>query len=310
MDIENFIATKDIIVLMLGGVLGYLINIMVAKQTDKKRGLTLQTTGRRIIVESASSCPFVINDLNGNQLDNVYLINIRLWNKGKQHVERKDISREHPLRIHFDTETEILGEPIIFQGSNHISLETVREDKNSYRIDFECVNHDEWAEMGFFVKDNPNVNVTASGRIYGQNSNFNLSIDDSRAGMGTRLITWLFLILLVLSPLSLIAGLIWLFSEYSLSALINANDTLPDMLKRLLIWGILLPLVAISGYAPIWFKRRVNPQSYLLDEDFAPGEAKNIGALWGTALHGKNYRVSDSSRNNGDIVVPNSKRSD
>ncbi|WP_444888284.1 hypothetical protein [Microbulbifer sp. JMSA008] len=305
MELLKLISIKDIILLASGGAIGYLANFIVAKQTEKKRGLTIETTGRRIIVESASSCPFTISDLDGHKIDNVYLINVRIWNKGKQHIEKKDISREHPLEINFSDDTQILGDPIIFRGSDKIGLNTHKKDENKYGIDFECINPGEWSEMGFFIKENPNIKVSASGRVYGQNNDFNISIDDSRVSWSERLIVGWLLLILVLSPASLIYGAWWLFNEYSFATLVNNPESIPDNLKRLLGLGLIVPLLAFLGYSHVWLKRRGNPKSYPIDEDYSPSETKNIGALWGIALSGKNYRISGSSRNKGDIYVPN-----
>ncbi|MDO6545763.1 hypothetical protein [Pseudoalteromonas carrageenovora] len=307
MEILGLVSLKDIILLLIGGVIGYLVNILVAMQMDKKRGLILQTTGRRIIVESASSCPFVVNDLDGNKLDNVYLINIRLWNKGKHHVERKDISADHPLKISFDKNAEILGEPVIFRGSDKIGLNIHKAEGNNYRVDFECVNPQEWSELGFFVKETPDVKVSASGRIYGQANDFNLSIDDSRTSLFERITLGLLLLFICLSPFALVWGVWWLIDEYSFAVLMKDPDSIPENLQRLLAYGIIVPMLAIMGYSQIWLKRRGNPKTYPIDEDYRPDEVKNIGALWGTALSGKNYRVSNSSRNQGEIYVPNDK---
>lgn len=305
MGLIELISLKDAVLLVVGGGVGYLVNILVAKQTEKNRGLTLETTGRRIIVESASSCPFLINDLNGNKLDNVYLINVRLWNKGKRHVERRDISTEHPLEINFEEDAEILGKPIIFRGSDKVGLNVHEKSANTYRLDFECVNPDEWSELGFFVKDNPNVKVSATGRVYGQNDDFSISIDDGKASWSERLTLGILLLFISLSPVALLCGVWWLLDGYSISILINDPDSIPENLKRLLSYGIIVPLLAVMGYSQVWLKKRGNPKSYPIDEDCRPDEAKNIGALWGTALSGKNYRVSDSSRNKGEIFVPN-----
>jgi len=307
MEILGLVSLKDIILLLIGGAIGYLVNILVAKQTDKKRGLILQTTGRRIIVESASSCPFVVSDLDGNKLDNVYLINIRLWNKGKHHVERKDISADHPLEISIEESAEILGEPVIFRGSDKVGLNIHKTKDNTYRVDFECVNPEEWSELGFFVKEDPNVKVSASGRIYGQANDFNVSIDDSRTSLSERITLGIVLLVICLSPFALIWGVWWLFDEYSFAMLINDPDSIPENLQRLLAYGTIVPMLAFMGYSQIWLKRRGNPKTYPIDEDYRPNEAKNIGALWGTALSGKNYRVSNSSRNKGEIYVPNDK---
>lgn len=305
MDIFELISRKDIFILTIGGAIGYLVNMIVVKQTVKNKGLTLETTGRRIIVESATSCPFMIEDLDGNRLDNVYLINIRLWNKGKLHVKREDISINHPLEINFSEETKVLGEPIVFRGSDKIGINIHKKNVNIYGIDFECANPGEWSELGFFVKDNPNVSISATGRIHGQDSDFNISIDDGKVSFFERLIIIISLLTIILSPFALILGLGWLFYSYSIPALINDQNSIPESLKFLLLYGCTAPFLFFMNYGHNWLKKRGNPKSYPIDEDFHPNEANNIGALWGTALHGKNYRISDSSKNKGKILVLN-----
>src|SRR6266446_5596592 len=187
MNWDDLLTIKDAVLLGIGGVLGYAANMLVAKQTAKKKNLILETTGRRIIVEAADACPFYLLDKQRNQLSNVYLINVRLWNKGSEHVLRSDISKESPLRVNLLDEAQVLGEPIIFRGSSDIGLQITEKSKNTYEITFECVNPSEWAELGFFVKDNPRIRLSASGRIFGQKSDFMFHMDDGRASVGGRL---------------------------------------------------------------------------------------------------------------------------
>jgi hypothetical protein len=64
-------------------------------------------------------------------------------------------------------------------------------------------------------------------------------------------------------------------------------------------------MMAAIHYLTNWLKRKRNPKTYPLDQDYKPSEAQNIGAMWGTALSGKRYRVSSSIHSRGKIVVPN-----
>src|SRR5690349_5802256 len=144
----DILTNKDMILLGIGGALGYAANMLVAKQTAKKKNLTLQITRRSIIVEAADSCPFYLLDKQGNYLSNVYLISVRLWNRGNEHILRSDISKESPLLVNLLDDAQVLGEPIIFRGGSDIGLEIAEKSKNIYEITFECVNPGEWAEFG------------------------------------------------------------------------------------------------------------------------------------------------------------------
>lgn len=305
MDTIYSIETKELVFLILGVLLGGVASWIVTKITEKRKGLVVETTGRRTIVESAAFCPFKITDLDGRKLDNVYLINIRIWNKGKEHVLGSEISKDRPLTISLDSETKILGEPIIFRGSDKIGLNIHLVDKNTYKLDFECVNPDEWSEIGIFVEDKFDSKIAASGRVFGQDHDFNVTIDDGKSSLRERLLEGFLVLFFVLWPFGLGYGLYWLFSDFSFQQAINDFDSLPHMLRSLLTYVMMVPTIGIMYYITISGKRRGNPKSYPIDEDYQPSQAQNIGAMWGTAISGKRYRVSRSSRNFGEIDVPN-----
>jgi hypothetical protein len=305
MNWDDLLTIKEAILLGIGGVVGYAANMLVAKQTAKKKNLILETTGRRIIVEAADACPFYLLDKQGNQLSNVYLINVRLWNKGSEHVLRSDISKESPLRVNLLDEAQVLGEPIIFRGSSDIGLQITEKSKNTYEITFECVNPGEWAEMGFFVKDKPRIRLSASGHIFGQKSDFMFHMDDGRASVGGRLTAFVAVSLVITSPIALITGLIFLFKDYSISTLFSNPDSLPWYIKSSLGLGIMVTMMSAIHYLGNWLERKRNPKTYPLDQDYKPSEAQNIGAMWGTALSGKRYGVSSSIHSRGEIIVSN-----
>lgn len=303
MNWNDLVTTKDAVLLGVGGVLGYAASLLVAKQTEKKKNLIIETTGRRIIVEAADACPFDIFDKQGNKLSNVYLISVRLWNKGNEHILRADISSESPLLVNLLDDAQVLGEPIIFRGGIDIGLQITEKSKNTYEVAFECVNPDEWAELGFFVKDNPRIHLSASGRIFGQKSDFMFRMDDGRASAGERSAAFFAVFFIITSPIALIVGLIFLLKDYSVSALLFSPDAIPEFIRQCLAYGVTVPTILALYYLMMWFKRKSNPKTYLLDEDYEPSQAQNIGAMWGTALSGRRYRVSSSIHSSGEIVV-------
>ncbi|MEZ9339490.1 hypothetical protein AB4176_16565 [Vibrio splendidus] len=305
MDITQMVTTKELIFLILGSLLGGLASWVVAKITEKKRGLVVETTGRRIIIESADNCPFKISDLNEKTLDNVYLINIRIWNKGKEHVLGNEISKDCPLTISLDEETNILGEPIIFRGSDQIGLKLDLISKNTYQLGFECVNPDEWSEIGIFVEEKSDAKVSATGRVFGQDHDFNVTVDDGRASITERLATAFMVLFVVCWPFASAYSIYWVYSDFSFHQVIDDFDSLPHLLRSLLTYAMVLPLLIIMYYVSILGKRRGNPKTYPIDEDFEPSQTQNIGAMWGTAISGKRYRVSNSSKNRGEISAQN-----
>lgn len=304
MNWNDVITIKDAVLLGFGGLLGYVSSIIVAKQTAKKKNLILETVGRKIIVEAADRCPFDMLDKQGNKLSNVYLICVRLWNTGGEHVLGSDISKESPLLVKFSGDASVLGEPIIFRGGSDIGLQILEKGKDTYQVTFECVNSGEWAELGFFVKDNPRIRLSASGRIFGQESDFMFHMDDERAPIGERLASFFLVAFVFCSPIALIVGLVFLLKDHSISALWINPDSLPSFIPVCLLYGILVPLLFARFYFLNWLERRRNPKTYPLEQDYKPSEAQNIGAMWGTALSGKRYGVSSSIHSIGQIMAP------
>lgn len=314
MNLFEVITYNDVLIAALGAVaslpVGYVAGLLVAKQTEKRKDLVLQVTGRRIIVESARSCPFVIQDTQGNELDNVYLINVRVWNRGKLHVHRADVSDQSPIAIRFEEGTKLLGNPIIFRGVDETGVSIEPLNGSSYRVDFECFNSDEWAELGFFVQDDYKANVSASGRIFGQKADFSVTMDDGKESTSGRVGAFLLVAFVLGSFPSLAVSIIWLIREYSLWSPFTEPESLPRLLGSLFAYGTLIPLLILSQQAAVWLKRRRHPKSYPIDEDYDPREVDNLGAMWGTALTGKAYRVSSSAREPGTIIIRNEGNSD
>jgi hypothetical protein len=308
MGLSGLLDLKDFILLIAGAILGYIADRIVVRQTEPRKDLVLQTIGRQIIVESIDSYPFSVVDHNGSKLNNVYLINIRIWNRGTQHVLGSEISRDQPLLIHFEDGTKILGDPLVFRrrkSGDNIRLSVKEIKDGEYKLDFECLNRDEWAELGFFVKDNPFVKVTATGRIFGQESNFQVAMDDSRATLGDRVASFLLVLFVVSSPLNLAVGLFLLLQGYNPWDLIARPEAIPRYIFGLLMCGVIVPLTAGSYYFVNWLQRRRHPKTYPIGEDFQPRQLQHIGAMWGTALTGKQYGVSTSMHSIGEIIVPN-----
>ncbi|AOZ48872.1 hypothetical protein [Chromobacterium vaccinii] len=294
--------TRDIIFLFVGALLGYLASLIVAKQTERKKELVAEVMNRGIIIEAATACPFDVLDRTGRKLSDVYFICVRIWNRGKDCVVRQDISKESPLFIKIPDEVGVLGEPVFFKDGCEIGLAVSARENNKFELDFECVNAGEWAEIGFFVEGYPKKKLSAGGRIFGQDKDFSFYIDDGVLPIGEWIGIIFLLAMLILCPISLIVGVVWLLRDYSWDTLFVNPGEVPEALKRMLAFGIVIPLMFAVYYIFKWVEKRKHPKSYPADESFEPSQAKAIGAMWGMALSRRRYSVSNSVHNSGEIA--------
>ena len=298
-------SVRDLSLLLLGAILSYLVGLIVADQTDKKKNLLLKLVEKAIILEEGTYCPFTIQDDETKEiLDNCYGLIIRLWNEGKIEILSSDISETNPLKISIDSSARVIGNPRGCSSEN-IVFSVEKDEENCYLIDFDCINPQEWIEIIFYITGDPLAKINATGRIYGQEAEFNFINNDGKATTYER-ITHLIAALFITSnfPL-LIIGLFWLFSQYSLNQFIYDFNSLPNLLEMILLLGIGGTTVILFAYLVSWFKRKQTPKGYILEEDYFPNPFQTIKIWWAIALTGKYYKVSNSAYSFGKIIVGN-----
>jgi hypothetical protein len=250
-----------------------IINKIFLSKSKRDKHLTIETIGRRIIVENLENLPLLMVDEMGNSIYNCYSIEFRIWNKGKEVIRAQDISQSEPFTLEISNEARVIASPVMSVDAGNMGLEISNLENGKFKIDFEFINPDEWLEICFLVTGNPNAKVSAGGRIAGQKSpGFDISIDDGRASVGERLIS-LFVILLTLSPILLVIGFIWLcrvLQDYPLEILLLEPDHIPESLGSLLLFGSMVPTVYIFYSVNLWIKRKRHPENYPLIEDYEP----------------------------------------
>lgn len=295
------IDTKDMILLGAGVVLGYLANLVVAKQTEKRKNLVLEVVGREIVVERTPDFPFSITSASGEALDSIYFLVTRVWNKGTDAVRGNEVSPTTPLSIEIAASARLLGEPQVMKPHDDMEFAVAAIGANKFAVTFDCLNPDEWVQVGFFVTGDPRAPIKGSGRVFGQHAQFDLTTDDSRAPWSERLNSLIAFLLIVTSPFSLAIAVWWAYADYRVIDLVVDTEKLPRFLQMLFAFGILVPALAAVYFGSIWLKRRANPKGYPIREDFEPSQWQALRAFLLTAITGKRYQVSTSVYDYGEI---------
>jgi hypothetical protein len=314
MDIMGYnLDVKTLLVTVIKGSPGVLIpavirNIILSR-SKKYKHLTIETTRRVIILEDLEDLPFSVKDEYGNSIYNCYLIQFRIWNKGKEVIRGQDISQSEPFTLKISDGARVLGSPFTSRDPDNIGLTISDLENGKFKIDFDFINSDEWLEICFYVTGNPNAKVSASGRVAGQKSpEFHVSIDDGRASIGERLISLFVILFFILQPIALGIGFIWLLrllQDYSLQSLFLEPNRVPENLFMLLFFGSIIPIIYIFYSVALSIERKRHPKNYPLVVDYEPKPIQSLLSYWNTFLKSKKYLSSNSSYNYGEIFVPN-----
>jgi hypothetical protein len=295
------IEVKDIVLVIIGAGLGYLMSLIVAKQTERKKNLLLEVVGREIVLEDGHDLPFHIVAHDGERIGDVYLFAVRIWNKGGIQIMGDEISPSAPLGIEIHDSAKVIGEPRVIKPNDGMEFFIEKRGENKFEFGFDCLNSDEWVQVGFFVTGNPRAAIKGSGRIFGQHADFDISTDDSKAKWHERIMSLAVFVLIVSSPFSLVGSIYWAYSEYNIYDFIGNPQRLPKMLTLLFCLGVFVPIIAMNYFGGIWLKRRANPKGYPIREDFEPSQWKSLKSFLMTAISGKSYRVSASMHDYGEI---------
>lgn len=295
---------KDLTLLFMGGALGYLLSLVAAKQTEKKKALVLEVTGRYIVAERTSQCPFLLVDHQGKNLENIYFVSVRIWNRGRETVRGDEISPTAPLMIEIEEAAAVIGDPLVTKPHEDMSFSISSPTQNKFQFSFDCLNHDEWVQVGFYITGSPKAAIRGSGRVFGQHADFAVATDDSHAGFQERILSLIVVLVVMTSPLSLLAAAYWTYSEHQLSNILYHPEAVPKILTLLLLHGLFITATAIIYFISTWLKRKKNPKGYPIHEDFEPTQSQSLRAFYLTALRGKRHVVSTSIEDYGQITLP------
>lgn len=300
---------KDYALSGISLLLGILASYLVHRWTRKDKLLVGEVLPRQIVAENFAGSPFKISLHNGKIVDCIYLVPVRFWNRGGDTIRGSDISRDYPASISIDESIEIVGHLRIKTSDKRMSVSCtkVNETENKFVVEFDWLNENEWIEIGFLVSGDPHCEVALDGRICGQKKDFSILTDGSRASAWERINSGLFALLIVTSPVSLIASWVIVFNTYGfasgLSKVLFDFESLSQPLSMAVMHGLLLPFMYLVFHTAMFIKRRRHPKGYKLPEDYEPSSLQALDAYWATTLTGRKHHVSNMMKNKGEIMA-------
>ena len=289
MGILSIITAKDIFLLIMGGIVGYLINLIVAAQTAKKKKLIVELIGREIKLDERTDYPYTMRDNDtGEVLENCYCIYIMIWNKGNLEIKNSDIDLKNPLTISIDSTAIVIGKPRDSFKNEYIDFKIEEIESNRYQIGFNCLNPKEGIELEFYLTGNAWASFNIKGNIYGGESQLVVATDDDFLTGYERLSALLAIIIYLSIPLSLIIGLIWWFtSDYSLLQIIQEPELIPNGLEFFLLASVCFSVLIIISLTLPSIKRKQFPKNYPIEEDYIPNIFQSIRIYWTAAITGR-----------------------
>jgi hypothetical protein len=253
--------------------------------------------------------PFSVKDSSGADIGNVYVLATRVWNKGTDSILGSDMSKQHPLIISIERSTRVLGKPIVRKPNPMMVFKVDEAAPNKFKCTFDCLNPGEWVTVNFFTTGEPRPAILASGRVHGQNAQFDVKTDDTKASWSERVASLILVLVVVFSPVALLVALFWAHQSYTLAALFTEHTKLPTLLTALFSWGVVIPMFYLSYFGLNWFERRRNPKGYPIRADL-PGDNTPLRVFLLTAIKGVRYRYSRSLHNFGELVPSETNRAD
>lgn len=297
MQILNFITAKDIFILILGGILSYIIGLIVSAQTKKNKDLTVGVVERELILEEKGYYPYTLVDKeSGEVLNSCYRISLMIWNKKNIEIKgtleenkNTDVNPKNPLIISIDSVAKVIGHPIVSFKNKHINCLINKISHNYYQIDFDCLNPQEAIQVDFYISGDGYAIFDADARIYG--GKIIPFTDDNLLTRWERLNALLTLIIYLLTPIFLIAGLIWLLSDFSLIQLFKEPESLPKLLSIFLGIGIAGSVIIIFSISRPLIKRKQLPKNYPMEEVDKLNIFQLLKFYWIAAKTGKKSEV-------------------
>ncbi len=284
-------------------VIGYLSSWLVARQTRLTKVLRLEVIGREMIFENLEGDKFDLR-YEGQPVQNLYGLVVRLWNRGRDRIISSDISKREPVMILMDQSAKILGTPSVYKADESIDFNVIRIKDNSYRFEFDCLNAGESVVVEFKYTGNPRAVVNRAGRVFGQDRSITSGVGEARttpAGHFGALITALFITFLYASPL---VAMVWILAWSFLRGwtLPHVQDW-PQPLLLCTTFGAGMAILYVTFFAAKLIRRYGSPKDFPDGRLHSYSNLDSFKALWSTVLTGRKYMASTSVYDYGQLIT-------
>lgn len=262
----------------------------------RKPGKRLEATvlGRGIVAEVPFDEPYRLVDLEGRELDaGVYVLVLRLWNRGGLPIFASDIPPSAPLQIALDPGVRVIAVRTISTVKSFV-CDVTADSSNVYRLEPEGFSPGDDMNIAIYYSGNQiNPDVKVHGRIIGQSTAIDLTHLEHRASVGERVACLLLLVWIIGSlPALLVSGfLIW--HDYGWHSFLDMRH-LPHVLSSSFAFGLTFLAFALMTTCFRWLERRRQPRGYPLDTDLDPPVWSTIWSMIKTVATGRKIRISAS----------------
>jgi hypothetical protein len=284
------------------GLLARLVGALFRRAPTKRLEATV--LGRGIVAELPYDVPCRLIDPDGNEIrDGVYVLLIRLWNRGTLAVAAADFAPSAPLRIRLESSVRMLGAHTV-STVDSFQCEARLESANTIGVAHEGFNPGDDAIVSlFYTGPHLYAPVSVEGRIIGQSAVLDRTDKEGRASFGERTAAGVLLCWATLSaPALLICGY-FIARDFGLAALWHKPATVPDMLAVPFVAGAILPAMAVLTWFQRWVERLKHPKGFPLDSDLEPPAWDSVKAMIRMIVTGRRYRISTSLFSVGEPVL-------
>jgi hypothetical protein len=275
------------------GLVGRLLAALLRRAPAKR--LEASILGRGIVAEVPFDAPCVLLDREANELRNgVYVLVVRLWNRGAQPVHAADFASSAPLRIQLDSSVRTLAASAV-SAVEGFEVDARLDVNGSVLVDHEGFGPGDDAVISvYYTGADLQAPVNVQGRIVGQTTPLDCTHNEGRASSGERLAAAAVLTLLLNALPGFFIGGFLIWRDYGLLALWSSPERLPWYLIAPFSLGTFVLSLAVFVQLQRWFERRQHPKGYPLDVDIEPPFIENVKGLVMMALTGRRFRISNS----------------
>lgn len=152
---------------LIVGLIGVILAIYFFVKSKKIKKKNYQLNSFNLIHESVSDLPDLEVKYKGNEVNNLTITKIVIWNSGNQTVNKQDIVDLDPIRIYGSEGVEIFDIEIIHvvESSNDYKL-TPKGDY--WKLDFDYVDPDQGCVLVIYHSGKKSNDILISGKLKGQ----------------------------------------------------------------------------------------------------------------------------------------------